>query len=210
MTLIIGIAGGTGSGKTTVVERIISELGEKNVSVIQHDAYYRDRRDLPLHQREKINFDHPDALETELLIRHLEQLKTGVSVEIPAYDFSNHIRLEETKTVEPRPAILVEGILVLAERGLRDLMDVMVFVDTDADVRLARRLVRDLADRDRSLEGVLEQYEKTVRLMHLEFVEPSKRWAHIIIPEGGHNAVGVGMLASRIRSLTETNGEEAS
>ncbi|MDH5804947.1 MAG: uridine kinase, partial [Gemmatimonadota bacterium] len=154
MTLIIGIAGGTGSGKTTVVERIISELGEKNVSVIQHDAYYRDRRDLPLHQREKINFDHPDALETELLIRHLEQLKTGVSVEIPAYDFSNHIRLEETKTVEPRPAILVEGILVLAERGLRDLMDVMVFVDTDADVRLARRLVRDLADRDRSLEGV--------------------------------------------------------
>ena len=199
--IILGVAGGSGSGKTTIVREIIQALGSDRISVIHHDSYYCDRSSVPAEERESINYDHPDALETRLLVRHLEELRAGRAVDVPVYDFSTHTRTERVEHVQPRPVVIVEGILILAERALRELMDIRVFVRTDADLRVIRRIERDLAERERSLESVVEQYVKTVRPMHLEFVEPSERWAHVIIPEGGHNRVGVEMLIARIRAL---------
>jgi len=199
--VIIGVAGGSGSGKTTVVEEIIRDLGSEGVAFIQHDSYYCDRSDLPLAERANLNYDHPDALETTLLVEHLTQLRAGQRVEVPVYDFTQHARTTHTVAVEPRRVIIVEGILILADRALREMMDIRVFVDTDPDLRILRRIHRDLSERGRSLESVVQQYLGTVRPMHLEFVEPSKRYSHIIIPEGGHNRVAVDMLLTKIRSI---------
>ena len=198
---IIGVAGGTGSGKTTVVKEIVQELGDKDVLVIQHDSYYRDRSHLSPEERAKINYDHPDALETSLLVSHLKALRAGHTIELPAYDFATHTRHAQQRWVAPQPVIIVEGILVLAEPELRELFDIKVFVDTDADIRFIRRLERDIAQRARTRAAVIEQYMETVRPMHLEFVEPSKRYANIIFPEGGYNAVAVDMLIIKIRSV---------
>jgi uridine kinase len=199
--LVIGVAGGSGSGKTTVVREIIRNIGRTHVTVIHHDSYYRDVKDLPLEERVKINYDHPDSLETSLLIHHLRQLGAGHSVEVPVYDFTAHLRAEETERMEPRKVVIVDGLLILWDRALRELMDIKVFVDTDADLRFIRRLSRDIQERGRTAESVIEQYITTVRPMHLEFVEPSKRYADIIIPQGGHNLVGVDMLLTKIRSV---------
>lgn len=199
--IILGVAGGSGSGKTTIVREIVQALGPDRISVIHHDSYYCDRSSVPAEERESLNYDHPDALETRLLVRHLEELRAGRAVEVPVYDFSTHTRTERVEHVQPRPIVIVEGILILAERALRELMDIRVFVRTDADLRVIRRIERDVAQRERSLESVVEQYVKTVRPMHLEFVEPSERWAHVIIPEGGHNRVGVEMLIARVKAL---------
>ena len=199
--VIIGVAGGTGSGKTTVVREIVSRLGPEDVAVVQHDSYYRDRSGIPPAERAGINYDHPDALETSLLVEHLRALREGHPVDVPVYDFSTHTRTTEVVPLPPRKVVIVEGILVLAEPDLRDLMSMRVFVDTDADIRMIRRLRRDMRDRGRTLESVVEQYLETVRPMHLEFVEPSKRHAHIIIPEGGENEVAVDMLVARIHTI---------
>ncbi len=199
--VIIGVAGGTGSGKTTVARRILERVGAEHVAYIPHDAYYRDLSHLPPALRSQVNFDHPDSLETELLIEHLKQLKAGKPVEIPVYDFTTHTRTAETRRVGPAPVILVEGILVFAEPALRELFDVKLYVDTDADIRIIRRLQRDVQERGRTLDSVIQQYLTTVRPMHLEFVEPSKRYADVIIPEGGFNEVAVEMVAARIRGL---------
>ena len=202
--IILGVAGGSGSGKTTIVREIVQALGPDRISVIHHDSYYCDRSSVPADERESLNYDHPDALETRLLVRHLEELRAGRAVEVPVYDFSTHTRTERVEHVQPCPIVIVEGILILAERALRELMDIRVFVRTDADLRVIRRIERDVAQRERSLESVVEQYVKTVRPMHLEFVEPSERWAHVIIPEGGHNRVGVEMLIARIRAVSSS------
>ena len=202
--IVIGVAGGSGSGKTTVVRRISESIGPDAVAVLDHDRYYRDRNDLRLEERAALNYDHPDGLETDLLVAHVKALKDGRPVEVPSYDFSRHARLANTETVTPRRAIIVEGILVFADAPLRALMDVKVFVDTDSDTRFIRRLSRDVAERGRTMESVIEQYQSTVKPMHLEFVEPSKRYADVILPQGGHNAVAVDMLLSLIRSLTAT------
>jgi uridine kinase len=199
--VIIGVAGGTGSGKTTVVQEIVRRLGPDEVAVVQHDSYYRDRSGIPPAERERINYDHPDALETPLLVEHVRALLQGRAVEVPVYDFATHTRTDATVTLAPRKVVIVEGILVLAEAALRALMSIRVFVDTDADIRMIRRLTRDMRDRGRTLESVVEQYLETVRPMHLEFVEPSKRHAHIIIPEGGENFVAVDMLVARIEAI---------
>jgi len=200
--VIIGVAGGTGSGKTTVVNKIVDSLGDGTVSVIEHDFYYKDHPELSLEDRSALNYDHPDALETELLVQHLEELRSGKQIEAPKYDFSLHARKHETQPVEPRRAIILVGILILVDQALRDIMDIKVFVDTDADVRLIRRLHRDLSERGRTMESVIEQYEKTVRPMHLKFVEPSKRYADVIVPEGGSNTVAIDMLLTTLRSIT--------
>lgn len=199
--VLIGIAGGSGSGKTTVANVILERVGEDKIAFVPHDAYYKDLKDLPPAQRESLNFDHPDSLETDLLIRHLERLRRWEPVDIPIYDFTHHRRTERTRRVEPRPVILVEGILILAEPELRRLLDVKIYVDTPADVRFIRRLKRDIAERGRTLESVIHQYETTVRPMHEEFVEPSKRFADVIIPEGGLNAVAMDMVVARIETL---------
>ena len=201
--IVIGVAGGTGSGKTTVANRVLGRVGAEHVAYIPHDAYYRDLSHLQPHQRAQVNFDHPDSLETELLIEHLKELRAGRAVEIPIYDFTTHTRTQRTRRVEPAPVILVEGILVFAEPELRKLFDVKLYVDTDADVRFIRRLRRDIGERGRSVESVCEQYLSTVRPMHLEFVEPSKRYADVIIPEGGFNEVAIEMVAARIRGMLE-------
>jgi uridine kinase len=198
---VIGIAGGTGSGKTTVANAIVRTVGEERIAFLSHDAYYRDFVDLPKHILDGKNFDHPDSLESELLVRHLRALKSGAAVEMPVYDFKVHRRSGETKRVEPRKVILVDGILLYVEAELRKLFDVKVFVDTDSDVRLIRRIKRDIAERGRTLDSVVEQYENTVRPMHLEFVEPSKRYADLIIPEGGENAVALEFLFARLNAL---------
>jgi uridine kinase len=200
---VIGIAGGTGSGKTTVAHAIVKRVGEERIAFLSHDAYYRDFADLPKDILAGQNFDHPDSLETELLVRHLRALKQGMVVEMPVYDFKVHRRAPETRRVEPRKVILVDGILIYVEAELRKLFDVKIFVDTDSDVRLIRRIKRDIAERGRSLESVVAQYESTVRPMHLEFVEPSKRWADLIIPEGGENAVALEFLFARLNALLE-------
>lgn len=199
--LIIGVAGGTGSGKTTVSNSILERVGSDQISYIQHDHYYRDRSHLPPEERGKINFDHPDSLENELLARHLKMLKEGQAVEVPQYDFTTHIRKPETTRVEPRRVILVEGILIFAVKALRDLMDIKVFVDTDADIRLIRRIRRDMTERGRTLESVIRQYTESVRPMHLEFVEPSKRYADIIIPEGGFNVTAIDMVVAKVEAM---------
>ena len=199
--LIIGVAGGSGSGKTTVVREIVRNMGPRQVSVLHHDSYYRDVRHLPLEERIKINYDHPDSLETSLLIQHLHSLSEGQIVQVPIYDFTAHQRSAETERMEPRKVVIVDGLLILWDHELRELMDIKVYVDTDADLRFIRRLSRDIAERGRAAESVIEQYLATVRPMHLEFVEPSKRYADVIIPQGGHNLVGVDMLLTKIRSV---------
>ncbi|MFQ6101225.1 MAG: uridine kinase [Anaerolineae bacterium] len=199
--IVIGVAGGTGSGKTTVAHEILRRVGAEHITYIPHDAYYRDLSHLPPHQRTQVNFDHPDSLETNLLVEHLKELRAGRAVEIPIYDFTSHTRTQQTRRVEPAPVILVEGILVFSEPELRELFDVKLYVDTDADVRFIRRLHRDIEERGRSAESVCEQYLSTVRPMHLEFVEPSKRYADVIIPEGGFNEVAIEMVAARVRGM---------
>jgi uridine kinase len=199
--LVIGVAGGSGSGKTTVVRRIIESIGDDQVTVLEHDRYYRDRNDLRLEERAALNYDHPDSLETDLLVRHLHELRAGRTVEMPAYDFARHARQSVTVPALPRKAIIVEGILIFADASLREPMDVKVFVDADDDTRFIRRLQRDIADRGRTVSSVIEQYLGTVKPMHLEFVEPSKRYADIIIPLGGHNTVAIDMLLTLIRGL---------
>lgn len=202
--LVIGVAGGTGSGKTTVVRRIMEALGDTDVTVLAHDRYYRDHPDLRLEERGGLNYDHPNSLETGLLVSHLRALREGRGAEVPVYDFTRHVRKSETESVEPGAAIIVEGILIFADSELRSLMDVKVFVDTDSDIRLIRRLQRDVAERGRTVPSVIEQYLSTVKPMHEEFVEPSKRYADVIVPEGGHNQVAVDMLLTLIRSLAGT------
>lgn len=199
-SLIIGVGGGSGSGKTTVVNKILEGIGEDNILLIQHDSYYRDLSHLPLEERMKQNFDHPSSLETELMIRHVEALKGGYQVEIPVYDFAAHTRAKETIKVSPKRIILLDGILIFTEPELREKMDIKLFVDTDDDVRLLRRIKRDIMERGRDLEGVMNQYEKYVRPMHLEFVEPSKRYADIIIPRGGENLIALEMVIASIRN----------
>jgi len=199
---VIGVAGGSGSGKTTVVRRIVESLGEEQVTVLEHDRYYRDHSDLRLEERAALNYDHPDAFETDLLVRHVADLKAGRPVEVPTYDFARYTRGTVTETARPRPAIIVEGILVFTDAPLRRMMDVKVFVDADADTRLIRRLQRDTAERGRTVQSVIDQYMATVKPMHLEFVEPSKRYADIIVPQGGHNAVAIDMLLTLIRSIS--------
>lgn len=199
--LVIGIAGGTGSGKTTVANTILERVGEDIVAYLPHDAYYKDLSSLPKPQRDEINFDHPNSLETSLMIEHVEQLKSGKSVELPIYNFKTHTRTNKVIKVLPKPVIVVEGILIFGEPDLCKLFDVKLFVDTDADLRLIRRIQRDITERGRTVESVLHQYEKTVRPMHLEFVEPSKRYADVIIPEGGFNQVAMDMVIARIELL---------
>ena len=202
--VVIGVAGGSGSGKTTVVRRIVDALGESRVTVLEHDRYYRDRNDLRLEERAALNYDHPDSLETDLMVAHVNALRAGRNVDVPVYDFSLHARVPETETVVPGRAIIVEGILIYTDAALRSLMDVKVFVDTDDDTRFIRRLQRDIAERGRTVQSVIDQYLGTVKPMHLEFVEPSKRYADIIVPLGGHNTVAIDMLLTLIRSLTAT------
>lgn len=199
--IIIGVAGGSGSGKTSVVLEIIDRFGAEHVARLQHDWYYFDRSDVPPPERVHINYDHPASLETALLVTHLRQLRNNQPIQAPVYDFANHTRRPETVTIAPEPVIIVEGILVLAEAALRDLMDIRVFVDTDADLRILRRLERDIKQRGRHFDTVVAQYLDTVRPMHLEFVEPSKRYAHVIIPEGVQNVVAVDMLTTTIESI---------
>lgn len=198
---VIGVAGGSGSGKTTVVRRIVDSLGSEHVTLLDHDRYYRDRNDLRLEERASLNYDHPDSLETDLLVRHVRELRAGRAVQVPRYDFTRHARLPETETCQPRRALIVEGILVFTDAALRELMDIKVFVDTDSDTRFIRRLQRDVAERGRTMESVIDQYQSTVKPMHLEFVEPSKRYADVIIPLGGHNTVAVDLLLTMLRSV---------
>jgi uridine kinase len=203
---VIGVAGGTGSGKTTVVKRIMDALGETDVTVLAHDRYYRDHPDLRLEERGGLNYDHPNSLDTDLLVGHVRALREGRSADLPVYDFTRHVRKSETEPVQPGSAIIVEGILIFADRELRALMDVKVFVDTADDIRFIRRLQRDIAERGRTVPSVIDQYLSTVKPMHEEFVEPSKRYADLIIPEGGYNQVAVDMLLTLIRSLAGRTG----
>ena len=199
--LVIGVAGGSGSGKTTVVRRIMESIGDDQATLLEHDRDDRDRNDLRLEERASLNYDHPDSLETDLLVRYLHELRAGRPVDAPVYDFARHARQPMTLPAHPRRAIIVEGILIFSDASLRALMDVKVFVDADDDTRFIRRLQRDIAERGRTVTSVIEQYLATVKPMHLEFVEPSKRYADIIIPLGGHNAVAIDMLLTLIRSL---------
>jgi uridine kinase len=199
--LVIGIAGGSGSGKTTVAQEILQRVGPDRIAFLQHDSYYKDLSGLPPRQRAEVNFDHPNSLETDLLIEHIAALRDGSPVEVPIYDFATHSRTAQTFTVQPRRVILVEGILIFTEAALREMFDVKIFVDTDSDMRFIRRLERDIAERGRTTESVIKQYQSTVRPMHLEFVEPSKRYADVIIPEGGFNTAALDMVVARVDSL---------
>lgn len=196
--LVIGIAGGSGSGKTTIAHAIVEPLSADDVSFLEHDAYYRDQRDVPFEERVRTNYDHPDSLETDLLVRHIGDLRAGHPIEKPVYDFAGHTRTDATVEVKPTRVVVVEGILILVEPALREVMDLRIYVDTDADLRLMRRLQRDIEERGRTVESVMRQYLATVRPMHLQFVEPSKRYADIIIPEG-YNPGAVGTVTSMIR-----------
>ena len=199
--LVIGIAGGSGSGKTTVAQEILQRVGRERIAFLQHDSYYKDLTGLPPTQRAEVNFDHPNSLENELLIQHVASLRDGKPVEVPIYDFSTDRRTGQTFTVQPQRVILVEGILIFTEATLREMFNVKIFVDTDSDLRLIRRLQRDITERGRTTESVIEQYLSTVRPMHLEFVEPSKRYADVIIPEGGFNTAALDMVVARIDVL---------
>lgn len=199
--VLIGVAGGSGSGKTTVSQAILERVGRERIAFVQHDAYYRDRSYLPFEERVRLNYDHPDSLETDLLVAQLRELRAGRAVEIPQYDFAEHVRRKETRRVEPRPIILVEGILIFVDRALREMFDIRIFVDTDADLRFLRRLQRDLSERGRTVESVIHQYLETVRPMHLDFVEPSKRYADLIIPEGGFNQIAIDVIVARINAM---------
>lgn len=201
--IIIGISGGTGSGKTTVANEVLKHFPEESVVVIHHDSYYVDRSHLSLSERERINYDHPDSFDNNLMIEHLMTLKAGRAIEKPTYDYETHTRNKETITVRPARIILVEGILVLSAERLRDLMDIKLYVDTDADERFIRRLGRDIVERGRKVEQIVEQYLKTVRPMHLQFVEPSKRYADVIIPEGGLNVVAVDLIVTKVRDILD-------
>lgn len=205
--LIIGITGGTGSGKSTVAEALQRELGSSNVALISQDSYYADLADLPFEERAKRNYDHPDAFENSLLIKHLDQIRKGKTIEVPVYDFSQHARTSKKIPVTPHPVIVVEGILILAEPALRNTFDIKVYVDTDADTRVIRRITRDIKERGRSLDSVCDQYLTTVKPMHEAFIEPSKRYADIIIPVGGHNTVALSLLVSRIESYLKSIGK---
>jgi uridine kinase len=199
--LVIGIAGGSGSGKTTVATEILQRVGADRIAYLPHDAYYKDLSGLPPPQRAEVNFDHPNSLETELLIQHVEMLRQRKVVKLPVYDFSTHSRTSKTVAIAPKRVIIVEGILIFAEPELRRRFDVKIFVDTDPDLRFIRRLQRDISERGRTTESVIHQYLTTVRPMHLEFVEPSKRYADVIIPEGGFNTAAMDMIAARIEAL---------
>jgi len=201
MPIVFGVAGGTASGKTTVALTILDAVGAHKVAYLPHDAYYKDRPDLTLEERALVNYDHPNSLETKLLEKHIKQLLKGKAVHVPVYDFSHHRRTDQTVLVEPSPIILVDGILIFTKRRLRELMDIKVFVDTDSDVRFIRRLKRDMEERDRSLDSVVNQYLGTVRPMHIKFVEPSKRFADVIIPGGGLNQVAIDMVVSRLNAM---------
>jgi len=205
--LVIGIAGGTGSGKTTVANAIVQSVGFDRIVYIPHDAYYCDLSMKSLAERARVNFDHPNALETALMICHINQLKNWKPAELPVYDFTTHTRTSRTVHIEPKRVILVEGILIFAEPELRDLFDVKIFVDTDADLRFIRRLQRDITERGRTVESVIRQYLYTVRPMHMDFVEPSKRYADVIIPEGGLNMVALDMVIARVESLLRDDDE---
>jgi uridine kinase len=199
----IAVAGGTGSGKTTVAEEILKRVGAHRIAYLQHDSYYRDRDQMSLDPRNLPNFDHPNSLETDLLVKHLRQLKSGHTAQIPIYDFTTDSRSPEVRNVAPQPVILVEGLLIFAEKKLRELFDIKIYVDTDNDIRFIRRLRRDIAERGRTMESVIDQYLNTVRPMHLEFVEPSKRYADVIIPEGGFNTVALDMVVARIEGMLQ-------
>jgi uridine kinase len=210
--MIIGICGGTGSGKTTVANRILESVSASEVAFIQQDSYYRNLKDLPLDYRQAVNFDHPDALDNDLLVHHVKKLKAGGSVELPLYDFKTHTRLNETVLIEPKPIVIIEGILIFVDPRLLEQMDIKVFVDTPDDIRFIRRLRRDIAERARTIDSVIDQYLGTVRPMHMQFVEPSKRYADVIIPEGGHNLVSIDLISGKIRerlagALTASRGQ---
>jgi uridine kinase len=208
--VVMGVAGGSGSGKSTVVRQVARALPPGTTSVLHHDSYYRDLKHLTFEERVRVNFDHPDALETELMVAHVAALLEGVPAEVPTYDFATHTRAPAVARVPPTPLVVLDGILVLADTRLRELMDIKVFVDTEADVRLMRRLRRDVEERGRTAASVLDQYEATVRPMHLEFVEPSKRYADLVVPEGGYNRVAVDLLVTKLRDLMEERqGAEA-
>jgi uridine kinase len=199
--LVIAIAGGTGSGKTTVANVILGRVGANHIAYLPHDAYYKDLTDLPPAQRAHINFDHPNSLDTDMLIQHVQDLKDNLRIELPVYDFKTHSRTSRTVPINPQPIIIVEGILIFVEPKLRQLFDVKIYVDTDPDIRFIRRLERDIAERGRTMESVIHQYLTTVRPMHQEFVEPSKRYADVIIPEGGFNTVALDMVVARVQAL---------
>jgi uridine kinase len=201
--LIIGIAGGSGSGKTTVAQELLNRVGPDKIAYIPHDAYYKDLSGLPPTLKAEVNFDHPNSLETELMVQQIIQLRDGVAIELPAYDFSTHSRTKETILIEPRSVIIVEGILIFADPDLRKLYNIKIFVDTDSDLRFIRRLKRDIDERGRTPDSVIKQYLSTVRPMHLEFVEPSKRYADIIIPEGGHNTAALDMVVARLQEMIQ-------
>jgi uridine kinase len=202
--LIVGIAGGTGSGKTTVAKSILDRLGSESVALISQDAYYKDHSSMPFEERVKLNYDHPDSFDNDLLIQHLQQLRSGQSIQLPIYDFSLHARLKETVTVDYKPVVVLEGIHVLVDATLRAQLDIKVFVDTDPDVRVLRRIMRDIEERGRTVESVYHQYLNTVKPMHDAFIEPSKRYADLIIPEGGENEIAISLLTTRISQfLTE-------
>ena len=200
--LVIGIAGGTGSGKTTLMDNLVKRFGD-DVTVLSHDNYYRRRDDMTMEQRQNVNYDEPAALETDLMVRHLDKLRHGEAIECPVYDFTQHNRSDKTITVVPKRVIIVEGILIFEDDALRDLMDIRIFVDTDADVRLGRRILRDVEERGRTLQSVLDQYQTTVKPMHEMYVEPSKKHAHLVVPEGGRNYVALDMILTRIERHLE-------
>ena len=202
-TLLIGISGGTGSGKSTVTKKLVELIKEENVAVIEEDSYYKDQSNISFEERVKTNYDHPFAFDNKLLIEHLKDLKSGKSIEKPLYDFELHNRKKETLLVEAKEDVILEGILILSEEEIRDLLDIKVFVDTDSDVRIIRRILRDIKERGRSLDSVIYQYMKTVRPAHLQFIEPSKKYADIIIPEGGYNAVAIDLIYQKIKSIIE-------
>ena len=202
-SLVIGIAGGTGSGKTTIADYILETVGPEKIAFLPHDAYYRDLSDLSQEERSQVNFDHPSSLETELLIEHVQNLRNQETIQLPSYDFKTHTRTQATIPIKPQAIILIEGILIFAEPELRKLFDLKIYVDTDADIRFIRRLKRDIDERGRTTQSVINQYLDTVRPMHLEFVEPSKRYASVIIPEGGYNHVALDLIVARIESMLQ-------
>jgi uridine kinase len=206
--IIIGVAGGTGSGKTTVSRAILQRVGPERIAYIEHDSYYRELSHLSSEERSQVNFDHPDSLDNALLIEHLDALCDGRPVEVPIYDFTKDNRKDETRIVQPQPVVLVEGILIFSDKQLRDRMDIKIYVDADADMRFIRRIQRDIRERGRSVESVIEQYLRTVRPMHLEFVEPSKRYADIIIPRGGLNSIAIDMIVARIEDMLAAHQQQ--
>lgn len=202
--ILIGITGGTGSGKSTVAQEIYKSLDEKQICIIEQDSYYKDQSHLSFEERIKTNYDHPDAFDTELLLKHLKMLCEGKAIDKPIYDFGIHNRVKETIRVEPKDIIIIEGILILAEPEIRNMLDIKIFVDTDADVRIVRRIQRDIKERKRTLESVIDQYISVVRPMHLQFVEPTKRYADIIIPEGGYNKVAIDIMIAKVKEIAKS------